>query len=214
MEALMAFHEQRFPLRLSLTSSGGPGRQTDIVSLSNGREARNRRWRFSRRRFDVGSALRSVADLYAVLEFFEARGGQLHGFRFHDPVDFSSARPGEALTPLDQWIGTGDGVTRIFQLVKAYGDGAAVERRPVVKPVAGTVRVAVDGVERTTGFAVDAGLGIVTFEAGHVPAMGAEIRAGFDYDVPVRFDTDRIEINLDAFKAGRIPSIPLIEVMP
>lgn len=210
----MAFHEQRFPLRLSLTSSGGPGRQTDIVSLSNGREARNRRWRFSRRRYDVGSALRSVADLYAVLEFFEARGGQLHGFRFRDPVDFCSARPGEAVTALDQFIGTGDGVTAAFQLLKAYGDGAAVERRPVVKPVAGSVRIAVDGVEREDGFALDAATGIITFAAGHVPANGAEIRAGFEYDVPVRFDTDRIEINLDAFRAGRIPSIPLIEVIP
>lgn len=210
----MAFHEQRFPLRLSLTSSGGPGRQTDIVSLSNGREARNRRWRFSRRRYDVGSALRSVADLYAVLEFFEARGGQLHGFRFRDPVDFSSARPDEAVTPLDQWIGTGDGVTAAFQLVKAYGDGAAVELRPVVKPVAGSLRLAVDGLEIVDGFVLDPTTGIVTFEAGHVPDDGAEIRAGFDYDVPVRFDTDRIEINLEAFRAGRIPSIPLIEVIP
>ncbi|KQW31133.1 glycoside hydrolase family 24 [Rhizobium sp. Root274] len=210
----MAFHEQRFPLRLSLTSSGGPGRQTDIVSLSNGREARNRRWRFSRRRYDVGSALRSVADLYAVLEFFEARGGQLHGFRFRDPVDFSSARPGEAVSPLDQWIGTGDGVTEAFPLVKAYGDGAGVERRPVLKPVGGTLRVAVDGVEQASGFAMDATTGIVTFEEGHVPGAGSEIRAGFEYDVAVRFDTDRIEINLDAFRAGRIPSIPLIEVIP
>jgi uncharacterized protein (TIGR02217 family) len=210
----MAFHEQRFPLRLSLTSSGGPGRQTDIVSLSNGREARNRRWRFSRRRYDVGSALRSMADLYAVLEFFEARGGQLHGFRFRDPVDFCSARPGEAVTPLDQRIGTGDGVTAAFQLVKAYGDGAAVEHRPVLKPVAGSLRLAVDGVETLDGFLLDATTGIVTFEAGHVPDDGAEIRAGFDYDVPVRFDTDRIEINLEAFRAGRIPSIPLIEVIP
>ena len=126
----MAFHEQRFPLRLSLTSSGGPGRQTDIVSLSNGREARNRRWRFSRRRYDVGTAVRSVSDLYAVLEFFEARGGQLHGFRFRDPVDGSSAPPGAAVTPLDQLLGTGDGETAAFQLVKAYGDGAAVEQSP------------------------------------------------------------------------------------
>lgn len=210
----MAFHEQRFPLRLSLTTSGGPGRQTDIVSLSNGREARNRRWRFSRRRFDVGTAVRSVADLYAVLEFFEARGGQLHGFRFRDPVDCSSARPGEAVTPLDQWIGVGDGETSAFQLVKAYGDGAAVERRPVVKPVAGSVRVALDGVEQAGGFSVDAATGMVTFEADHVPGEGAEIRAGFDYDVPVRFDIDRIEIDLEAFRAGRIPSIPLIEVIP
>lgn len=210
----MAFHEQRFPLRLSLTSSGGPGRQTDIVSLSNGREARNRRWRFSRRRYDVGSALRSVADLYAVLEFFEARGGQLHGFRFRDPVDFSSARPGEAVTALDQFLGTGDGETAAFPLAKTYGDGAAVERRPVLKPVVGSLRIAVDGVEREDGFVLDAATGIVTFAAGHVPDDGAEIRAGFEYDVPVRFDTDRIEINLDAFRAGRIPSIPLIEVIP
>lgn len=210
----MAFHEQRFPLRLSLTSSGGPGRQTDIVSLSNGREARNRRWRFSRRRYDVGSALRSVADLYAVLEFFEARGGQLHGFRFRDPVDFSSARPGEAVTALDQFLGMGDGETAAFPPLKAYGDGAAVERRPVLKPVAGSLRIAVDGVEHEDGFVLDAATGIVTFAAGHVPDDGAEIRAGFEYDVPVRFDTDRIEINLDAFRAGRIPSIPLIEVIP
>lgn len=210
----MAFHEQRFPLRLSLTTSGGPGRQTDIVSLSNGREARNRRWRFSRRRFDVGTAVRSVADLYAVLEFFEARGGQLHGFRFRDPVDCSSARPSEAVTPLDQFLGTGDGETSVFQLVKGYGDGVAVERRPVVKPVAGSVRVAIDGAEVTEGFSVDATTGIVTFAVGRVPEEGAEIRAGFEYDVPVRFDTDRIEIDLEAFRAGRIPSIPLIEVMP
>jgi len=210
----MAFHEQRFPLRLSLSTSGGPGRQTDIVSLSNGREARNRRWRFSRRRYDVGTAVRSVGDLYAVLEFFEARGGQLHGFRFRDPVDCSSARPGEAITPLDQWIGAGDGETAAFQLVKAYGDGAAVERRPVVKPAAGSVRVALDGVEHEGGFSVDAATGIVTFGPGHVPEEGTEIRAGFDYDVPVRFDADRIEIDLEAFRAGRIPSIPLIEVIP
>ncbi|AOG12396.1 DUF2460 domain-containing protein [Agrobacterium sp. RAC06] len=210
----MAFHEQRFPLRLSLSTSGGPGRQTDIISLSNGREARNRRWRFSRRRYDVGTSVRSVADLYAVLEFFEACGGQLHGFRFRDPVDGSSARPGMAVTPLDQWIGAGDGETAAFQLVKAYGDGAAVERRPVVKPAAGSVRVALDGVEQTGGFSVDAATGVVTFGPGHVPEEGTEIRAGFDYDVPVRFDADRIEIDLEAFRAGRIPSIPLIEVIP
>lgn len=210
----MAFHEIRFPLRLSLTTRGGPERLTDVVSLTNGREARNRRFRFSRRRYDVGSALRSVADLYAVLEFFEARGGRLHGFRFRDPVDFSSARPGEVVGPLDQILGEGNGETRRFALVKAYGDQAAIERRPVQKPVAGSVRIAVDGVERLSGFAVDAATGMVTFEDGHVPDDGAEIRAGFDFDVPVRFDTERIEIDLEAFRAGRIPSIPLIEVMP
>ena len=106
------------------------------------------------------------------------------------------------------------GEAAVFQLVKGYGDGAAVERRPVVKPVAGSVRVAIDGGEVTEGFSVDVTTGIVTFAVGHVPAEGTEIRAGFEYDVPVRFDTDRIEIDLEAFRAGRIPSIPLIEVIP
>ncbi|THV25812.1 DUF2460 domain-containing protein [Peteryoungia ipomoeae] len=210
----MAFHEISFPLRLSLTTRGGPERLTDVVSLTNGREARNRRFRHARRRYDVGSALRSVADLYAVLDFFEARAGRLHGFRFRDPVDFSSAPWGLNISPLDQRLGIGDGETASFRLVKVYGDPAAVEERPISKPVTGSVRVALDGVEQMAGFSVDAASGVVTFLAGHVPSEGVEIRAGFQFDVPVRFDTERIEIDLDAFRAGRIPSIPLIEVIP
>lgn len=210
----MAFHEISFPLRLALSTQGGPERLTDIVSLTNGREARNRRFRYARRRYDVGSALRSVGDLTAVLAFFEARGGRLHGFRFRDPVDFSSAGWGSSVSPLDQLIGTGDGQTASFRLIKAYGDHAAVEQRPISKPVGASVRVAFDGVEQTAGFVVDQGSGMVTFLPGHVPEDGVEIRAGFEFDVPVRFDTERIEIDLDGFRAGRIPSIPLIEVIP
>lgn len=210
----MAFHEISFPLRLALSTQGGPELLTDIVSLTNGREARNRRFRHARRRYDVGSTLRSVGDLYAVLAFFEARGGRLHGFRFRDPVDFSSAGWGSSVSPLDQLIGRGDGQTASFRLIKAYGDQAAVEERPIAKPVGASVRVALDGVEQTAGFVVDQGAGVVTFLPGHVPGAGVEIRAGFEFDVPVRFDTERIEIDLEAFRAGRIPSIPLIEVIP
>lgn len=210
----MAFHEISFPLRLALSTQGGPELLTDIVSLTNGREARNRRFRHARRRYDVGSALRSVGDLYAVLAFFEARGGRLHGFRFRDPVDFSSAGWGSSVSPLDQLIGTGDGQTASFRLIKADGDQAAVEERPIAKPVGASVRVAFDGVEQAAGFSVDQGSGMVTFLPGHVPEDGVEIRAGFEFDVPVRFDTERIEIDLEGFRAGRIPSIPLIEVIP
>jgi uncharacterized protein (TIGR02217 family) len=212
----MSFHEVRFPLRLSLSVSGGPERRVDIVNLSNGREARNRRWRDARRRYDAGSGVRSVADLYAVLEFFEARGGSLHGFRFRDPVDFSSSAPGDAVTGLDQLIGIGDGETAGFQLAKTYGDAAASHRRAINKPVDGTVRIAVGGVPVAAAgaFVVDAATGIVHFAESHVPAEGVEIRAGYEFDVPVRFDIDRIELNLEAFRAGRIPSIPLIEIAP
>ncbi|MFB9951340.1 TIGR02217 family protein [Rhizobium puerariae] len=211
---MSGFHEVRFPLRLALGATGGPVRRTDIVNLSNGRESRNQRWRDSRRSYDAGSGVKSLADLYAVLEFFEARGGQLHGFRFRDPVDWTSCGPGGAVSASDQAIGMGDGMNAAFQLVKTYSDSAGSWVRRIAKPVAGTVAVSVDGVAKPAGsFVADAATGIVTFLAGHVPAAGAVVHAGFEFDVPVRFDTDRIELNLAHFDAGRIPAIPLTEVL-
>lgn len=209
------FHEVRFPLRLALGVSGGPVRRTEIVNLSNGRETRNSRWAHARRAYDAGSGLRSVADLYEVLEFFEARRGQLYGFRFRDPLDHASAPPETAVSPLDQRIGTGDGANRTFQLVKRYGDAEGSYVRTILKPVSGTVRVAVGGTEKAaSAFACDPETGIVTFAAGQAPASGAAVTAGYEFDVPVRFDAERIDINLSAFRAGRIPTIPLMEILP
>ncbi len=209
------FHEVRFPLRLSLSTSGGPVRRTDIVNLSNGRESRNSRWRDARRLYDAGSGIRSVADLYDVLAFFEARSGELYGFRFRDPVDWTSGRPGAALTPLDQVIGVGDGTTAQFQLTKTYADAGASAARAIAKPLEGTVTVAVDGnAQPASAFSCDAATGGVTFVPAAVPKAGKVITAGFEFDVPVRFATDRIDISLSAFSAGRIPSIPLMEIVP
>lgn len=208
-----SFHEVQFPLRLALGTSGGPYRRTDIVSLSNGRESRNRRWKDARRHYDAGSGIRSAADLYEVLAFFEARAGQLYGFRFSDPVDFQSCGPEGTVSATDQPLGTGDGARTAFQLKKVYGDAGGATERLVAKPVAGSVLVALDGVVLgPDDYAVDTTTGIVTLDAA--PINGAVVRAGFRFDVSVRFDTDRIEINLDAFNAGRIPSIPLVEIMP
>lgn len=212
---MAAFHEVRFPLRLALGVSGGPVRRTDIVNLSNGRENRNQRWRNARRAYDAGSGIRSVADLYEVLAFFEARRGELYGFRFRDPVDFKSCPPGETPAATDQRIGTGDGVATVFQLVKTYADAGGSFSRRIDKPVEGSVIVSVEGVKATpTDVSVDHATGMVTFRAGRAPPAGAVIRAGFEFDVPVRFAIDRIEINVTAFEAGRIPSIPLMEILP
>jgi len=209
------FHEVRFPLRLALGTSGGPVRRTDIVSLSNGRENRNRRWRDARRHYDAGSGIKSIGDLYAVLAFFEARAGQLYGFRFRDPLDFKSCAPGGTVTANDQVIGTGDGVTAAFQLAKTYGDVGGASVREIAKPVAGTVVVSVGGtVAAPADFALDAATGRVTFVESKIPAGGAVVRAGYEFDVPVRFDTDRIDVDLAQFQAGRIPSIPLVEIKP
>ncbi|CUX16344.1 MULTISPECIES: TIGR02217 family protein [Agrobacterium] len=212
---MAAFHEVRFPLRLALGVSGGPVRRTDIVNLSNGRENRNQRWRNARRAYDAGSGIRSVADLYEVMAFFEARRGELYGFRFRDPVDFKSCPPGETPAATDQRIGTGDGVTTGFQLLKTYADAGGSFSRRIDKPIEGSVIVSVEGVKAASSdLSVDHASGMVTFRAGRAPPAGAAIRAGFEFDVPVRFAIDRIDINVTAFEAGRIPSIPLMEILP
>jgi uncharacterized protein (TIGR02217 family) len=212
---MSGFHEVRFPLRLALGVTGGPVRRTDIVNLSNGREQRNARWRSSRRAYDAGSGVKSLGDLYEVLAFFEARAGELYGFRFRDPLDWKSAEPGAAITSADQVIGTGDGVTAAFPLTKTYADAAAGAVRTIAKPVAGTVTVSVGGATKAlSAFSCDVTTGIVSFAAGHVPAAGAVVRAGYEFDVPVRFATDRIEVNLSNFNAGSIPAIPITEILP
>lgn len=208
----MAFHEVRFPANLSFGSVGGPERRTEIVSLTNGFEERNSPWAHSRRRYDAGLGLRSLDDLALLVAFFEARAGQLHGFRWKDSADFKSCLPREVPGPLDQLIGTGDGVTREFALRKAYVSGDQTYWRPVLKPVAGTVRVSIARrpmVEREA-WELDPATGTVVF-ADPVPE-GAEVRAGFEFDVPVRFDADRIAISVASFQAGEVPVVPVLEV--
>jgi uncharacterized protein (TIGR02217 family) len=191
-------------------------RKTDVVTLASGREHRNARWAHSLRRYDAGYGVKTLDELAAVLAFFEERRGRLTGFRWRDRLDCKSCAASRAPTPLDQLIGVGDGARTAFQLVKRYGADHAPYLRPVAKPVGGTVRVAVNGVEQPQGasFACDAATGIVTFLPGHAPANGASVTAGFEFDVPVRFDADTIEVDLSAFDAGIIPSIPLVEILP
>lgn len=214
MAELQAFHETRFPIAISFGATGGPGRRNDIVTLTSGRERRNARFAHSRRAFDAGTGLRSLDDLAEVLAFFEARRGSLHGFRFRDPFDWKSCGLEPTPGPLDQTIGAGDGETATFQLAKTYGAGADAYRRPVTKPVAGSVRMAVDGVGKVAGtdFSVDHATGVVTFSSP--PGDGAIVTAGFEFDVPVRFDAEQLSVSLASFRAGQIPAIPLVEIVP
>lgn len=211
---MAAFHEVLFPLDVALKSAGGPERRTEIVALASGREERNARWAHSRRRYDAGYGVKTLTALSEVVAFFEERRGRLHGFRWRDRLDHASCAPGGIVTAFDQLIGTGDGATAAFALVKTYGGPHAPYLRPIQKPVAGSVRIAVAGVELAAGaaFALDTATGVVTFAEGHVPGAGKEVSAGFLFDVPVRFDTDYLEVDLSAFAAGAIPKIPLIEI--
>ena len=206
----MAFHHVRFPLDIALGARGGPERKTDVVVLAGGGEQRNGRWAHSRRRYNAGYGVKSRADMQAVLAFFEERRGRLHGFLWRDGIDHSS--DGAVPLPGDQTIGTGDGVRTGFQLLKRYGAAFDPYFRPIKKPVAGSVRVAVAGVERTSGWAVDVTTGVVSFSVA--PAAGAAVSAGFLFDVPVRFDTDRLDIEWSSFDGAEAPSIPLVEILP
>ncbi len=216
MSGFEAFHEMRFPVAVSFGATGGPARRNEIVLLTSGHERRNARFADSRRSYDAGTGLRSLEDVHDVVAFFEARRGSLHGFRFRDPFDMKSCRPHEAPAATDQRLGTGDGTAAVFALAKTYGQGADAYRRPIAKPVAGSVRVAVGGVEQAPGtdFSVDHATGRVTFLPGHLPADGATVTAGFEFDVPVRFDTEQLSVSLAGFRAGQIPTIPLIEILP
>ena len=210
----MSFHETRFPTGISRNAQGGPERRTDVVTLGSGFEERNSRWADSRRAFNAGYGVKSVDDLHAVIAFFEERRGRLHSFRWRDHSDWKSCAPSATPSQLDSAIGTGDGVIATFQLKKTYGSAFAPWTRIIKKPVAGTVKIAVAGAARVLGtdYAVDVSTGIVTFLAGHIPSTGQSVTAGFEFDVPVRFDSDKPEVNMTGFAHGAIPNIPIVEV--
>ncbi|ODT57907.1 MULTISPECIES: DUF2460 domain-containing protein [Paracoccus] len=206
----MAFHEVRFPDNISRGARGGPERRTQIVELASGDEERNASWANSRRRYDVAYGIRRADDLAVVIAFFEARNGRLHGFRYKDWADYKSALPSQAITAIDQQIGTGTGSQQTFQLGKRYTSGAQTWVRTIAKPVAGTVCVALGMVEQMSGWTLDTTTGVVTFTTA--PAGGVIVRAGFEFDVPVRFDSDTLDVTLDFERLGSITSIPLLEV--
>ena len=210
----MVFHEVRFPTGISLAAQGGPERRTDVVVTGSGYEERNSRWADSRRSYNAGYGVRSADDLHDVIAFFEERRGRLYGFRWRDHVDWKSCAPSEQPASSDQTIGTGDGTTAQFQLTKTYGSVEAPWARGIKKPVVGTVLVAVDGIAKTetVDYTVDPTTGIVVFLPGFEPAAGTVVTAGFEFDVPVRFDTDKLEVNLQGFQHGAIPSIPIVEI--
>ena len=206
----MAFHEVRFPDNISRGARGGPERRTQVVELASGDEERNASWADSRRRYDVAYGIRRTDDLAAVVAFFEARNGRLYGFRFKDWADYKSSLPSQAITATDHQIGTGTGSLQTFQLAKRYSSGVQTWVRTIAKPVAGTVRVALGIVEQMSGWSLDATTGVVTFTTA--PGNGFIVRAGFEFDVPVRFDSDALDVTLDIERLGSITSIPLLEI--
>jgi uncharacterized protein (TIGR02217 family) len=209
---MTSFHEVRFPTDISRRASGGPERRTHVVTLGSGFEQRNQQWADSRRRYQAGYGVKSIDDIHTALAFFEERRGRLHGFRWKDWADYKSCAPRQPPAANDQTLGTGDGTRTEFQLIKVYGSAYAPWTRDIAKPVSGTVLVAVDGITQTAGsdFTVDETTGLITFTTA--PESGLSVTAGYEFDVPVRFDTDRIDVDLSHFEAGAMPDIPIVEI--
>lgn len=216
MPLIEHFHEVRFPVDIARGAHGGPERRTEVVLLASGYESRNSRWADSRRKYNAGLGIKSIAHLDEVIGFFEERRGRLFGFRFRDPLDHLSCSPDLQPTPFDQEIGVGNGTQSQFQLRKRYGTGGNPYFRTIDKPHAASLTVAVAGqpVSEDVEYTIDITTGILSFLPNAIPDAGALVTAGYEFDTPVRFDTDVLVVNLSAFNAGDIPDIPLIEVKP
>ena len=181
---------------------------TQVIASPSGHEQRVSEWADARMAYDVGPGVRSEDELRVLADFFRARRGAARGFRFRDPLDSSSAAGDGVPGAGDQLLGTGDGVRRDFELVKRYGAGADAQVRRVTLPVAGSVVASVGGVA-TSAFALLTD-GVLLFDVA--PAVGVEVRAGYRFDVPVRFAEDRLTIGRASFLAGEAAEVPLIEV--
>jgi uncharacterized protein (TIGR02217 family) len=197
----MAFVETQFPTDISYGSSGGPEYATDVVISQSGAEQRNVNWTQARARFNVAHGVKTQAQLDALIAFFRARKGRAYGFRFKDWTDYNA---------IAQWIGTGDGTQTAFQLTKLYSSGGVNEYRTISKPVSGTVNIYKNAVLQTTGYTVNYVTGVVTFSTA--PAASVLVTADFEFDVPVRFDTDRLSAVLESYGVNSWQDIPLIEV--
>ena len=208
-EDMLAFDDVPYPLALGRDATVTPEFSTSVSVTASGFERRNSLWSNARLRFDVGPGIRSEAELGILLAFFRARRGAARGFRLRDPSDYSSSAMIGTPANTDQIIGTGNGAIASFPLVKRYGEGDAVQLRRITRPRADSVLISVNGTAMTSGWALDEG-GVATFT--NPPAANAIVRAGFLFDVPVRFAEDKLEISGAAFAAGEAPSVPIVEI--
>lgn len=206
----MAFHEVSFPEDIAYGSAGGPVRRTDIIVLDSGFEERNTSWASSRHKYNVSYGVKTYDLLHTLKEFWEARKGPLFGFRFKDFSDFRSVGPQTAISDTDQVIGLGDDSNTTFQLIKTYNSGGFTSLRTINKPISGTTIISLDDVPQGSGFTIDTTTGIVTFDVA--PSNFSIIKAGYEFEVPVRFAADEITINLAAFEHGNIDDILLLEL--
>lgn len=204
---MASFVEERLPEQVEKGATGGPSFNTTVFELSSGYEKRNENWSVSRGSWDIGYGIQTKEDFTEVLAFFYARHGRSIGFRYKDWTDYEI---GDDANDEDQSIGTGDNAKQQFQVIRTYPSTAGNYDRIIKKLVNGTVRVFLDNVEQFSGFTIDNDTGIITFAIA--PGVSVDVGVICEFDVPVRFDTDKINISAETFDAGAIPNLPIVEL--
>jgi uncharacterized protein (TIGR02217 family) len=203
----MAFFETpRFPDDISYNSVVDTEYKTDIVDMSGGSESRLIRWADARRYYNAAFGVRTMSQLDALLAFFHSCKGRAHGFRFNDPLDNQSATLGKQITAADQILVPVGSSSTQYQLRKRYNAGATVYR-DIIKPIADSVLVAIGGTPTTSGWTLDDTTGILTFSSS--PA--GVVTAGFQFDVPCRFDTDKLSADLVSYRLVSA-TVPIVEI--
>jgi uncharacterized protein (TIGR02217 family) len=221
----MAFHDTRLPDDIERGAVGGPMFKTTVLELESGFEQRNIDWSQVRGEWDISYGVLAMEDnlqgvyIHQVRDFFYARNGKAHSFRFKDWSDFEIGDPGDPAAD-NQIIGLGDDATSAFQVFKRYGSGGYNYDRTITKLVAGTYFVYLDGALQTeaTHYTVDLATGVVTFvtppasTGGTGPGGEQVVSIATEFDLQVRFDVDHLQMSVLLFNVGSIPNMPLREV--
>ncbi len=195
------FIDARFPTDISYGISGGPYFETEIIETHSGAEYRNIRTPYGRNKYNIVSGIKTKEQLDEVVSFFRAAKGKAMGFRFKDWLDFEATQ---------QFLGWGDGKSQEFQLVKIYSKGVTIEARKITKPVRNTEKIFING-KRTRLYKVDYDTGVVCF--AKPPRKGAKIEADFEFDVPVRFNSDQLSVSMENYGVHSFDNIDLIELV-
>lgn len=197
----MSFLEIRFPESIAFNSSSILEFNTTIIKAKNGYEQRNINWNSNKMKFNIINGIKTKTELDELITFFRNVKGAGYGFRFKDFTDYQTE---------NQYIGVGNGETKEFQLIKAYRvSDNIVYYRKITKPVISTVRVFINDIE-SKDFNIDLTTGLITLNT--VPEVNTSIKANFEFDVPVRFENDIMEITMNSINSGNVKEIILTEI--
>lgn len=195
----------RFPEKISYGSNGGPNFNTNVITVASGGEKRNINWSEPLYRYEVSHGVKTLQQIEELTNFFYTVMGKGIGFRYKDWKDCKVTIERSSINDGNDLAASGE-----FQLCKKYSIGVNSARyRVIKKPVVGTVKIFLNGVE-TENFTCDYTKGIITLTGDFEPE--AIVTWSGEFDVPVRFDTDTMNTTIESFASYSWNQIPVVEL--